>query len=132
MSCQNSRTNSFCAGGRHRYTTSNVRGDSFSRGSKVINRFCSICNSENFMTDSDNTTTAEGLGDCLKSVCTKWLNASKKMARIVLKNPRRALEVGANVGTAFAPVSPTAALSSFCRGDKFYQTGEGFKLGKFA
>ena len=35
------------------------------------------------------------------------------MAKIVLKNPRRASEVGANVGTAFAPISPTAALSSF-------------------
>ena len=59
MSFQIFQTNSFCVGGRHRYTTTNVRGVSTSRGSNVINSFCSICNRKNFMTDSDNTTTAE-------------------------------------------------------------------------
>ena len=34
------------------------------------------------------------------------------MATIVLKNPGRALEIGANVGSAFASQSPKAALLS--------------------
>ena len=44
---------------------------------------------------SDNTTTAEGLGDFLKNLGNKRLNVPKKLAEIVLKNRRRALEIGA-------------------------------------
>ena len=53
------------------------------------------------------------------------------MAENVLKNPGRALEIGANVGTAFASRSPKAALSSLPEVINFYHTGKGPCLGKF-
>ena len=62
------------------------------------------------MTVNDNTIQAEGLGDFFKNLGKKGLNVSKKMAKNVLRNPGRALEIGANVGTAFATGSPKAAL----------------------
>ena len=61
---------------------------------------------------SDNTISPEGLGDYFKNLCKKGHNVSKKMANSVLKYPRKALEVGTNVGTAFASRSPKAVLSS--------------------
>ena len=53
------------------------------------------------------------------------------MAKNVLKNPGRALEIGANVGTAFASRSPKAASSSLPEVLKFCHTGKGLYLGKF-
>ena len=53
------------------------------------------------------------------------------MAKNVLKNPGRALEIGANVGSAFASRSPKAALSSLPQVINFYHTGKGLYLGKF-
>ena len=44
------------------------------------------------------------------------------MAKNVLKNPGRALEIGANVGTAFAFRSPRAALSTLLEVISFYHT----------
>ena len=61
---------------------------------------------------SDSTIQAEVLGDFFKNLGKKGLNVSKKMAKNVLKNPGRALEIGANVGTAFASRNPKAALTS--------------------
>ena len=54
------------------------------------------------MTDSDNTIVGEGIGDFLKNLCFKNLgkkghNVPKKMAKNLLKNPGRALEIGANL-----------------------------------
>ena len=80
---------------------------------------------------SDNTIQAEGLGDFFKNLGEKGLNVSKKMAKNVLKNPGRALEVGANVGTAFASRNPKAALTSLPEVINFYHTGKGLYLGKF-
>ena len=52
---------------------------------------------------SKNTTKAEDLVDSFKKMGKKGLNVSKAMAKIVLKKPGRALQIGANVGSAFAP-----------------------------
>ena len=60
---------------------------------------------------SDNVIQAEGLVDFFRNLGKKGFNVPKKIAKNVLKNPGRALEVGANVGTAFATRSPKAALS---------------------
>ena len=84
------------------------------------------------MTVSDNTIKAEGLGDFFKNLGKKGLNVSKKMAKNVLKNPGRALEIGANVGSAFASRSPKAALSSLPEVINFYHTGEGLYLPRFS
>ena len=53
------------------------------------------------------------------------------MAKNVLKNPGRALEMGANVGIAVASESPKAALSSLPEVINFYHTGKGLYLPRF-
>ena len=65
------------------------------------------------MTVSDNTKQAEVLGDFFKNLGKKGLNVSKKIA----KNPGRALEIGANAGTAFAQ-KLKSGLIIITRGDK--------------
>ena len=52
------------------------------------------------------------------------------MAKNVLKNPGRALEIGANVGSASASPSPKAASSTLPEVINFYYTGKGLNLGK--
>ena len=54
------------------------------------------------MTVCNNAKIADCLGEFFKNLGKKGRIVSKKMAKIVLKNPGRALEIGANVGTAFA------------------------------
>ena len=67
-----------------------------------------------------------------KNLGKKGLNVSKKMAKNVLKNPGRALEIGANFGTAFASRNPKAALTSLPEVINFYHTGKGLYLPKFS
>ena len=81
---------------------------------------------------SDNTIQAKGLGYFFKNLGKKGLNVSKKMAKNVLKNPGRALEIGANVGTAFASRNPKAALTSLPEVINFYHTGKGLYLPRFS
>ena len=47
------------------------------------------------------------------------------MAKIVLKNPERALEITSNIATADAITNPIAALSSLPDVINFYHTGKG-------
>ena len=54
----------------------------------------------------------------------KRLGVSRKMAEKVWKNPGRALEIGAKVGTAFVSRSPNAALSSLLEVIIFYPLGK--------
>ena len=83
------------------------------------------------MTVSDNTIETEGFVDFFKSLGRKGPNLSKKMAKDVLKNPGRALEMGLNVGSAFASRSPEAAFSSLLDVINCYHTGKRIYLGKF-
>ena len=53
------------------------------------------------------------------------------MAKNVLKNPGRALEIRANVGTSFASQSPKPALSSLLEMVTFHHTGKRLNLGSF-
>ena len=131
MSFNKFKSDSYCVGGRHRSATVKIFGDITSKGSKVLIGYCSICNRKKSMTVSDNTIKAEGLGDFFKKLGKKRLNVSKKMAKNVLKNPGRALEIGANVGSAFASRSPKAALSSLPEVINFYHTGKGLYLPRF-
>ena len=55
----------------------------------------------------------------------------KRMAKIFLKNPGRALEVGANIRTTLASRNSKAALSSLSEVINFYHAGKGLYLGKF-
>ena len=136
MSFQKIKTNSYCVGGKHRSVTKNIVGEikyikKTSKEIKLLVGQCSISNRKKSMIVSDNVIQAEGLVDFFKNLGKKRLNVSKKMAKNVLKNPGRALEIGANVGSAFASRRPKAALSSLPEVINFYHTGKGLYLGKF-
>ena len=80
---------------------------------------------------SDNTTQAEALGDFFKNLAEKGPNVSKKMAKNVLINPGRALDLTAKIATAAASRNSKQALSTLPELITFYNTGKGPYLGKF-
>ena len=125
------KTDSYCVGGRHRSSTKNIYGDITSKRSKVLIGFCSICNRKKSMTVSDDTIKAEGLGDFFKNLGKKALNTSKKMAKNVLSNPGRALDITAKIATAAVSRNFKQALSTLPELITFYNTGKGLYLGKF-
>ena len=83
------------------------------------------------MTVGDNTIQVEALVDFFKNLGKKGLNLSKMIAKASIKDPRPALEIGANVCSGLASRSPKAALSSLTEVINFYHTGKGLYLGKF-
>ena len=124
------KTDSYCVGGRHRSATKSIYGDITSKGSKVLIGYCSVCNRKKSMTLSDDTIKAEGLGDFSKNLGKKGLNVSKKMAKNVLNNPGRALDLTAKIATAAASRVSKQALSTLPELITFYNTGKGLYLGK--
>ena len=130
MSFQEFKTDSYCVGGRHRSATVKIYGDITSKGSVLIG-YCSICNRKKSMTVSDSTIKAEGLSSFFNNLGKISAKAGKKLATNVIKNPARALEIGANVATAAASRNPKAALSSLPEVIKFYNEGRGLYLRKF-
>ena len=131
MSFQKFKSDSYCVGGRHRFATLKIYGDITSKGSKVLIGYCSICNRKKSMTVSDNTIKAEGLSNFYKNLGNISSKAGKKLAKNVLSNPGRALDLTANIATAAATKSPKAALSTLPEAINFYHTGKGLYLGKF-
>ena len=109
----------------------NIYGSLTSKSNKVIFGFCSIRNRKKSMTVSDNTKKSEGLGDFFKNLGEKGVIVSEKLAKNVLNNLRRALDLTAKIGTA--PVSKISkqALSTLPELITFYNTGKGLYLGKF-
>ena len=90
-----------------------------------------VCDRKKSMIVSDNTIKAEGLGSSFKNLGKISSKAGKNLATNVLKNPGRALEIGANIGTAAVSRNPNAVLSTIPDVIKFYHTGKGLYLGKF-
>ena len=125
------KTDSYCVGGRHRSGTVKFYGDITSKGSKVLIGFCSVCNRKKSMTFSDDTIKAEGLGDFFNNLGKKGLNVSKKMAKNVLSNPGRALDLSAKIARAAASRNSKQAFSTLPELKTFYNTGKGVYLGKF-
>ena len=80
---------------------------------------------------SDNVIKAEGLGDFFKNLGKTSVKVGKKLAKNVLKNPSRALDITANIATAAASRSPKIVLSALLEVINFYHTGKGLYLGKF-
>ena len=80
---------------------------------------------------SDNTVEAECLGDFFRNLDKKGANVSKKMAKDVLKNPSRALDITANIATAAGNTSSKNVSSTLPEVIKFYHTGKGLYLGNF-
>ena len=56
--------------------------------------------------------------------------AGKKLAKNVVSNPGRALDLTAKIATAAATKSPKAALSTLLEVINFYHTGKGLYSGK--
>ena len=136
MSFQKFKTNSYCVGQKHYSGTKNIVGEitinkKTGREIKLLVGQCSICNRKKSMIVSDNTIQAEGLGDFFKNMGKISAKAGKKLAKNVLSNPGRALDLTAKIATAAATKSPKAALSALPEVINFYHTGKGLYLGKF-
>ena len=123
--------NSYCVDGRHISATRNIYGSITSKGNKVLIGYSSICKRKKSMTLSDNTIKAEGLGDFFKNLGKKGLKVSKKMAKNVLSNPGRALDLTAKIATAAASQTSKQALSTLPELLTFYNTRKRLYLGKF-
>ena len=132
MSFNKFESDSFCVGGRHKSATVKIYGDITSKGSKVIIGYCSVCNRKKSMTVSDNTIKAEGLGSFFKILGKISAKAGKKLAKNVISNPGRALDLTAKIATAAATRSPKAALSTLPEVINFYHTGKGLYLPRFS
>ena len=64
-------SNSYFNGGRHRSGTAKNYGRRTSKGSKVLNGYCSICSRNKSMLVSGNTIKAEGLDSFFKNLAGK-------------------------------------------------------------
>ena len=117
-------TDRYCVGGRQIYSTLKIYGDITRNGSKVLFGFCSICNRKKSMTANDKTIKADGLGDFFETLGEKDNNVSKKMARNVLKNPSRALDITANIATEATYRNPTNVMSTLPELKTFYNSGK--------
>ena len=136
MSSQKFQSDSYCVGGRHRSGTKNIVGEirnnkKTGKEIKLLVGQCMVCNRKKSMIVSDNVIQSEGLGDFFRNVGKKGLNVSKKMAKNVLSNPGRALDLTAKVATAVASRNSKQALSTLPELITFYNTGKGLYLGKF-
>ena len=80
---------------------------------------------------SKNRRAVEGLGDFFKSLGSSSVKVGKKSADKKVRKLPGALEIGANVSTAFASRSPKAALSSSPEVINVYHTGKRIYLGNF-
>ena len=92
---------------------------------------CAICKRKKSMIVSDNTIKAEGLGDFFKNLGKTSVKVGKKLAKNVLSNPSRALDITANIATAAASRNPKNVMKSLPELITFYNTGKGLYLGKF-
>ena len=136
MSFNKFKTDSYCVGGRHKSGTKNIVGEitlnkKTGKEVKLLVGRCVICDRKKTMIVSDNVIQAEGLGSFFKNLGKISAKAGKKLAKNVLSNPGRALDLTAEIATAAATKSPKAALSTLPEVISFYHTGKGLYLGKF-
>ena len=131
MSFDKVENDSYCVGGRHRSRTIKIYSDVTSRRSQALIGFCSICNRKKSMTVSDNTIKAESLGDFFENLGKRGQNVSKKMAKNVLSNTGRALDLTAKLAPAAVFKKSKQALSTLPESITFYNTGKGLYLGTF-
>ena len=135
MSFQKFKSGSYCVGGRHRSATKNIVGEitinkKTGKEVKLLVGKCAMCDRKKMIV-SDNVIQAEGLGDFFKNLGKVGLSVSKRMAKNVLSNPGRALDLTAKIITAAASRNSKQALSTLTELITFYNTGEGLYLGKF-
>ena len=133
MNSQKFATDSYCVGGRHRSGTKDIAGEitvnkKNGKDTKLLVGKCVICNRKKSMIVSDNVIQAEGLGDFFKNLGKICAKTGKKLAKNVISNPGRALDLTAKLATAAATKSPKAALSTLPEVNNFYHTGKGLYL----
>ena len=92
---------------------------------KLLGGTCSTCKRNESLIVSDQTNSAEGLGDFFKHIGKAAKNVGKK----VLNNPGRALELAANIGTAAASKNPKRIAATAPYIIKFVHQGKGMYLG---
>ena len=130
MSFNKFKTKSYCVGGRHYSSTSNIHGDTTINKKntivKLLRGTCTTCKRSKSIIVSDQTIQAEGLGDFFKHLGKAAKNVGKK----ILKNPGRALEIAANIGTAAASKNPKLIAATAPDVIKFVHQGKGLYLGK--
>ena len=136
MSFQKFKSDSYCVGGRHRSATKNIVGDitinkKSGKEVKLLVGKCVICDRKKTMIVSDNVFQAEGLGSFFKNLGKLSAKAGKKLAKNVLSNPGRALDLTAKIATAAASKNSKQALSTLPELITFFNTGKGLYLGKF-
>ena len=136
MSFQKLKSDSYCVGGRHKSSTKDIVGDisinkKTGKEVKLLVGKCVKCNRKKTMIVSDIVIYSEGLGDFFENLGKKGLNVSKKMAKNVLSNPGRAIDLTAKIATAAASRNSKQALSTLPELITFYKTGNGLYLGKF-
>ena len=136
MSFNKFKTDGYCVGGRHKSGTKNIVGEitinkKTGKEVKLLVGKCVTCDRKKTMIVSDNVIQAEGLGSFFKNLGKISAKAGKKLAKNVLSNPGRALDLTAKIATAAATKSPKAALSTLPEVINFYHTGKGLYLGKF-
>ena len=136
MSFNKFKTDGYCVGGRHKSGTKNIVGEITinKKTGKVVKLLvgkCVICDRKKTMIVSDNVIQAEGLGSFFKNLGKISAKAGKKLAKNVLSNPGRALDLTAKIATAAASKNSKQALSTLPELITFYNTGKGLYLGKF-
>ena len=135
MSFQKYKTNIPYVGQKHYSGTKNIVGEmTFNEktGSelKLIVGQNSVCIRKKSTIVSDNTIHAEGFGDFFKNLGKRSFTVGEKLAKNVFKNLGRALDIGANVGSAFASRRPKAAFLSLPEVINFYHTEKGLLFSK--
>ena len=120
------KNNSFCVGGKHYSSTTNIRGDITSNNVKLLRGTCVTCKRNKSLIVSDQTINGEGLGNFFKHLGSAAKNVGKK----ILNNPGRALEIAANIGTAAAGKNPKLIAATAPDIIKFVHQGKGLYLGK--
>ena len=129
MSFQKYKSDSYCVGGRHKSGTKNIVGEiTYNKKSgkeiKLLVGKYLICDKQKSMIVSDNVIQAEGFGDFFKNSGEISAKAGKKLAKNVLSNPGRALDLTAKIATAATTKNPKAALSTLPEVINFYHTGK--------
>ena len=130
MSFSKFKNISYCVSEKHYSATINIRGDITQNKKtgmpvKLLRGTCS-CKRSKSLKVSDQTISAEGLGDFFKPIGKAAKNVGKK----VLNNPGRALELAANIGTAAASKNPKLIAATAPDIIKFVHQGKGLYLGK--
>ena len=120
MSSQKFKTDSYCVGGKHKSGIKNIVGEirinkKTGKEIKLLVGLCVVRNRKKSIIVSDNVIQAEGLGAFFKILGKISAKAGKKLAKNVLSNPGRALDLTAKIATAAAIKSPQRSIINTTR-----------------